>query len=90
MQVAQEINMITQKEYEKFERIGVEKPRCYYIPFSQTQKFAYRHKILNRSASDRFISLDGVWRIKEHKNLESVCLDEKLKIKLGECVEKIT
>ena len=81
--------MKNQREYEKFGRIGVEKPRSYYIPFPQDEKFAYKHKILNRNASDRFISLDGVWRIKEHKNLDSVCLDERLSktIPVPSCVQ---
>ena len=81
--------MKNQREYEKLQRIGIEKPRSYYIPFSENKKFAYKNKILDRNASDRFISLDGEWRIKEHKNLESVCLEEKLtkKIPVPSCVQ---
>ena len=85
----QEIDMKNQREYEKLQRIGIEKPRSYYIPFSENKKFTYKNKILDRNASDRFISLDGEWRIKEHKNLESVCLEEKLtkKIPVPSCVQ---
>ena len=81
--------MVNQREYEKFERIGVEQPRSYYIPFPQEAKFAYKHKIIDRNASDRFISLDGVWRIKEHKSLKSVCLNERLSktIPVPSCVQ---
>ena len=81
--------MNNQREYEKLDRLGVEKPRSYYIPFPQNEKFTYKNKILDRKASDRFISLDGEWHIKEHKNLDSVCLDEKLteKIVVPSCVQ---
>ena len=41
------IDMEHQKEYEKLNRIGVEKPRSYYIPFPQDQKFVYKNKILD-------------------------------------------
>lgn len=31
------------REYETYERVGVESPRSYYIPFSQSQDFAFKH-----------------------------------------------
>ena len=65
------IGMKHKKEYEKLNRIGVEKPRSYYIPFPQDKKFVYQNKIIDRKSSDRFISLDGEWWIKEHKNIET-------------------
>ena len=55
--------MITNNEYETLERIGVELPRSYYIPFDEKQAFVFKNKILNRNASERFISLDGEWYI---------------------------
>ena len=78
-----------QREYEELKRVGLEKPRSYYIPFSEEKKFAYKNKIINRKASDRFISLDGEWHIKEHKSIESVCLHERLtkKIPVPSCVQ---
>ncbi len=81
--------MENKREYEKLKRIGVEKPRSYYIPFPQGEKFVFKNKIIDRNSSDRFISLDGKWLIKEHKNLESVDLDERLteKISVPSCVQ---
>lgn len=81
--------MLHQKEYERLERIGLEKPRSYYIPFSQSQRFVYKNKIIDRKASERFLSLDGEWSIQEHKNLESVCLSERMtkKIPVPSCVQ---
>ncbi len=81
--------MVHQKEYATLKRIGVERPRSYYVPFAQNQKFAYKHKIVDRKASERFISLDGKWLIKEHKDIDSVYLDEKLtkKINVPSCVQ---
>lgn len=81
--------MKNQKEYEQLKRIGLEKPRSYYIPFSEDKKFVYKHKIIDRRSSDRFLSLNGEWLIKEHENIESVCLEEKLtkKIPVPSCVQ---
>ena len=83
------IGMKHKKEYEKLNRIGVEKPRSYYIPFPQDKKFVYQNKIIDRKSSDRFISLDGEWWIKEHKNIETVSLGERLteKILVPSCIQ---
>ena len=77
------------KEIESFERVGVEKPRSYYVPFAQEQAFAFKYKIINRKASERFISLDGVWKIKEYKNLAEVDINGKLtkSIPVPSCVQ---
>ena len=81
--------METNKEYERFERVGTEKPRSYYIPYEKKQKFRFRNKILDRNASQRFISLNGIWSIKAHKNLNSVNLNERLTetISVPSCVQ---
>lgn len=81
--------MITNNEILKFNRAGTEKARAYYIPFSDNRRFKYKHKILDRNASDRFISLDGEWEIKEHKSVESVDISERLKntIPVPSCVQ---
>ncbi|MBQ5929536.1 MAG: glycoside hydrolase family 2, partial [Clostridia bacterium] len=81
--------MITNNEYETLERIGVEPPRSYYIPFDERQAFVFKNKILNRNASERVIPLDGEWYIKEHANLESVDIFERLtkKIPVPSCVQ---
>ena len=79
------------KEFECFDRIGIEKPRSYYIPFAEGDKISFSNKIIDRKSSSRFISLDGVWQIKEHKNLESVKINEKLtkKIPVPSCVQML-
>ena len=77
------------KNFESFERIGVEKPRSYYVPFAENQAFAFANRILDRTKSERFISLDGTWFIKEHQNVETVDIQEKLakKIPVPSCVQ---
>jgi beta-galactosidase len=81
--------MKTNREYERFERIGVEKPRSYYIPYAKGQGFTFKNRILNRQESCRFISLDGTWLIKEHKSVEDVEIGERLKdtIPVPSCVQ---
>ena len=32
--------MLHKREYETYERKGVENPRCYYIPFGDNQEFS--------------------------------------------------
>jgi hypothetical protein len=66
------------KEHEKLSRIGVEKSRSYYIPFAENQRFVFKHKIVDRSKSERFLSLDGTWFIKEYDCPENVQIGEKL------------
>ena len=46
--------MYTNKEYERFERIGVEKHRSYYIPFAETDKVK---KAFGWTAFGRFNSM---------------------------------
>ena len=48
------------KEYESFERIGVEPHRSYYIPFAPNDKIKNKFGIIDRRSSSRFVSLDGV------------------------------
>lgn len=77
------------QEWIKFNRFGVEKARGYYIPFADGQKIVLRNKIVDRNLSERFISLNGDWLIKEHSNVDSVEIDEKLvrKIPVPSCVQ---
>lgn len=56
--------MESRKEYESFERIGVEPHRSYYIPFAENDKIKSKFGIIDRRSSSRFISLDGMWAIK--------------------------
>ncbi len=47
------------KEFQTMERLGVEPPRAYYIPFNEREKIRYSSGIINREKSSRFISLNG-------------------------------
>lgn len=81
--------MQTRKEYESFERVGVEPHRSYYIPFLETDKVKYRYGIVDRNSSSRFTSLDGVWQIRQHKNVKEVDVNEELveNIPVPACVQ---
>ncbi len=81
--------MKNKREFESTNRVGVLAPRSYYIPFSRAQKFVFKNKIIDRTKSDRFISLDGEWLIKEHKNVDSVEINERItkKIPVPSCVQ---
>lgn len=76
-------------EHETFERVGVEPPRSYYIPFGENTEFAFSRGILDRSASDRFVSLDGEWQFCAHEDFEEVRIDERLTdtIPVPSCVQ---
>ena len=77
------------KEYESTNRIGVLPQRSYYIPFDKSDDFIYKSNVIDRDKSSRFISLNGEWQLKAHKNLKSVKLDETLedKISVPSCVQ---
>lgn len=81
--------MLHKREYETYERKGVEKPRGYYIPFGDDQEFAFSYGILDKVKSNRYISLDGEWLFKAHDDISSVQVDEKLdnKIPVPGCVQ---
>ena len=66
------------KEYESFERIGVEPHRSYYIPFAPNDKIKNKFGIIDRRSSSRFVSLDGVWQIKQHNHVSEVDIHEAL------------
>lgn len=76
-------------EYETYERVGVEPPRSYYIPFSETKEFVFAHGILDRTKSDRFISLDGEWQFAAHEDIAGVDVSEELPdtIPVPSCVQ---
>lgn len=76
-------------EYESFERIGTEPHRSYYIPFAETDSIRIKHGIQDRTSSSRFMSLDGVWQIKQHAHVDDFDIDEKLDeaIPVPSCVQ---
>ena len=83
--------MLHSNEYERLERIGVEKDRSYYIPFANGDIVRYRYGIIDRRSSSRFISLDGKWEIKQHENIEKVDISEPIsrKIDVPSCVQML-
>lgn len=66
------------REFEKLSRVGVTPHRSYYIPFNENDKIKYKNGIVDRTSSSRFISLDGVWQITQHKNVFDVDINEEL------------
>lgn len=77
------------KEYESYRRVGTEKPRAYYIPFGEEQEIPFRFGIQDRSASDRFYSLDGVWQFRAHACIGDAEWEEELPdtIDVPSCVQ---
>ncbi len=77
------------KEYESYERIGVEAARAYYIPFDENDELRYIHGIIDRSSSSEFISLDGIWQIGQHSSPDKFDLNERLcsEIPVPSCVQ---
>ncbi len=67
-----------------YKRVGTCEPRSYYIPFSEQSEFKFNNKILDRCSSDRFVSLDGEWKIKEYSCVEDVelttCPTDKIEV----------
>ena len=51
------------KEFNLLERVGVEEPRAYFIPFAESDEPKYEFGIVSRESSSEFIPLDGEWQI---------------------------
>ncbi len=77
------------KEYESFKRIGAEAQRSYYVPFAPEDEIKEKYGIIDRTQSSRFISLNGIWKIKQHMHVEDFCIDEELfdMIPVPSCVQ---
>ncbi len=77
------------KEYESFDRIGVEPHRSYYIPFAETDSVKTVYGITDRKSSSRFFSLDGAWQIKQHRSVYEADINEDLEntIPVPACVQ---
>ncbi len=77
------------KEYESFDRIGTTPHRSYYIPFAENDKPGKKLGILDRTTSSRFLSLDGVWQIKQLEHVEDFDINESLAgaIPVPSCVQ---
>ena len=77
------------REYEKFERIGTMPHRSYYVPFAEEDTLKSVYGIVDRTSSSRFLSLDGIWQIKQHAHVEDFDLNEPLEetIPVPSCVQ---
>ena len=77
------------REYESFARIGTEPHRSYYIPFAEKDIIRTKHGIQDRTSSSRFMSLDGVWQIKQLDHVEDFDVNEMLgeSIPVPACVQ---
>lgn len=77
------------KELERFDRIGTEPHRSYYMPFSPEDEIKTFHGIVDRTSSSRFLSLDGTWQIRQHAHAEDFVIDEELDgtIPVPSCVQ---
>lgn len=77
------------KEFQKFDRIGTTPHRSYYIPFAEKDVVRTKHSIQDRTSSSRFMSLDGIWQIKQLDHVEDFCVDEMLgeSIPVPSCVQ---
>ena len=64
------------QEYNSYRRIGVCASRAYYIPFREEQEIPLRNGIIDREQSDRFISLDGIWKIRAYQKIQDVDLND--------------
>ncbi len=67
-------------EVKSFERIGVMPHRSYYIPFDEGDTVREKYGIIDRNSSSRFISLDGVWQIKQHEHIDEFEINDELSL----------
>lgn len=83
------IKKISHKDLTSFVRENALSPRSYYIPFSMEKEFKFKNNILDRYSSDRFISLDGEWKIREYSCPEQVDISAvpDRKIMVPSCVQ---
>lgn len=77
------------KEYLKFDRIGTEPHRSYYIPFATDDKVKTIYNIADRTSSSRFMSLDGIWQIKALSKVDDFNINDTLAaaIPVPSCVQ---
>ena len=55
-----------------FGRVGTLPHRSYFIPFAPADEVGEKFGIIDRNTSSRFISLDGVWQIKQYQRPNDV------------------
>ena len=74
--------MFAEKDHSDFLCKGTTAQRSYYIPFALEDEFCFKYKILDRTKSSLFISLDGIWQFKDYERIEDVDLDAVLDDKI--------
>lgn len=76
-------------EYLSFHRVGVCAPRAYYVPFEAAQKISIKNGIIDREKSARFVSLNGIWKIRAYSKLQDVDIGAELsgEIPVPSCVQ---
>ena len=67
------------KEYLGYSSIGTMPQRSYYIPFLENETFVFKDKILDRTESSCFISLDGEWKFQDYSDFNQVDINGVLK-----------
>ena len=77
------------REFEKFDRIGTMPHRSYYIPFAKEDEVGTVYGITDRKASSRYMSLDGMWQIKQQTSVTDFNIDGALTdtIPVPSCVQ---
>lgn len=75
--------------HKNFDRVGTQSHRSYYIPFGVNDEVKTKYGIVDRTSSSRFLSLDGIWQIRQHNHVEDFALDEELtaEIPVPSCVQ---
>ena len=75
--------------HKNFDRVGIQPHRSYYIPFGVNDEVKTKYGIVDRTSSSRFLSLDGIWQIRQHDNVEDFVLNESLEqtIPVPSCVQ---
>ena len=66
------------KELKSFARVGTMPHRSYYIPFGEDDTVTLQYGIPDRRGSSRFLSLDGIWQIRQHDHAEDFDPEESL------------
>lgn len=75
--------------HNSFARIGTAPHRSYYIPFDTFDSVKTKYGIIDRTSSSRFLSLDGIWQIRQHAHVEDFNVSETVcdSIPVPSCVQ---
>lgn len=59
-------------EYLETKRINTCSFRSHYIPFAKNDRFVFKNKIIDKTGSSEFTSLNGMWGFDVYKNMSSI------------------